>query len=102
MSAAATLRTVRQRDESFARKYVQHGEKTMGVTFPNETPEYRSARAALLKREVTLRREMEAVAALLRTLPPGGEVPEDYSFDCLGADGAPSTVRLSELFRGGD
>jgi predicted dithiol-disulfide oxidoreductase (DUF899 family) len=35
-------------------------------------------------------------------LPPGGEVPEDYSFDCIGADGAPSTVRLSQLFRGGD
>src|SRR5262245_21358385 len=74
----------------------------MGVTFPNETPGYREARAALLQREVALRREMEAVAALLRALPPGGEVPEDYSFDCIDADGAPSTVRLSELFRGGD
>src|SRR5499426_2587269 len=74
----------------------------MGVTFPNETPEYRRARQALLEREVTLRRQMEAVAAELRALPPGGEVPEDYSFDCIGADGAPSTLRLSELFRGGD
>src|SRR5688500_4579887 len=74
----------------------------MSVTFPNETPGYRVARAALLEREVTLRREMEAVAIELRALPPGGEVPEDYSFDCIGADGAPSTVRLSELFRGGD
>jgi predicted dithiol-disulfide oxidoreductase (DUF899 family) len=74
----------------------------MGVTFPNETPEYRRARAALLQREVALRREMEAVAAQLRQLPPGGEVPEDYAFDCIGADGTPSTVRLSALFRGGD
>jgi predicted dithiol-disulfide oxidoreductase (DUF899 family) len=74
----------------------------MGVTFPNETPEYRRARAALLQREVALRREMEAVAAMLRTLPPGGEVPEDYLFDCVGVDGGPSTIRLSELFRGGD
>jgi predicted dithiol-disulfide oxidoreductase (DUF899 family) len=74
----------------------------MGVTFPNETPEYRSARAALLKREVELRREMEAVAAQLRVLPPGGELPEDYLFECIGADGAPSTVRLSTLFHGGD
>jgi len=74
----------------------------MGVTFPNETPEYRRARQALLEREVALRREMEAVAGQLRALPPGGEVPEDYSFDCIGGDGTPATVRLSELFRGGD
>jgi predicted dithiol-disulfide oxidoreductase (DUF899 family) len=45
---------------------------------------------------------MEAVAAELRALPPGGEVPEDYVFDCIGTDGTPSKVRLSELFRGGD
>src|SRR5262245_58477094 len=77
-------------------------EKIMGVMFPNETPEYRRARQALLEREVALRREMEAVAVQLRALPPGGEVPHDYSFDCIGADDAPSTVRLSELFRGGD
>ena len=74
----------------------------MSVTFPNETSEYRRARAALLKREVALRREMEAVAAQLRALPAGGEVPEDYVFDCMGANGAPSKVSLSELFRGGD
>lgn len=74
----------------------------MGGTFPNETPDYRSARAALVEHEVALRRQMEAVATELRALPPGGEVPEDYLFDCIGADGAPSKVRLSELFRGGD
>jgi predicted dithiol-disulfide oxidoreductase (DUF899 family) len=74
----------------------------MSVSFPNETPAYRSARAGLLKREVALRRQMEAVATELRALPPGGEVPEDYVFDCIGADGRPSKVRLSELFRGGD
>ena len=74
----------------------------MSVTFPNETPEYRTARAALLGREIALRRAMEAVAAELRALPPGGEVPKDYLFDCIGADGVPSKVRLSRLFRGGD
>jgi predicted dithiol-disulfide oxidoreductase (DUF899 family) len=74
----------------------------MSVTFPNETVEYRSARTALLEREMALRRGMEAVAAELRALPAGGEVREDYSFDSIGSDGAPSTVRLSELFRGGD
>src|SRR5262245_51164148 len=101
-NAASTPRTGVNGTNRSRQSYLQHAEKTMGVTFPNETPRYREARAALLKREVALRREMEAVAALLRTLPPGGEVPEDYSFDSIGEGGAPSTVRLSELFRGGD
>lgn len=48
------------------------------------------------------RRQMEAVAAQPRALPRGGEVPEDYRFDCIGADGAPETVRMSGPFRGGD
>jgi predicted dithiol-disulfide oxidoreductase (DUF899 family) len=46
--------------------------------FPGESPEYRTARDALLEREIGLRREMEAVAAERRALPPGGVVPEDY------------------------
>jgi predicted dithiol-disulfide oxidoreductase (DUF899 family) len=74
----------------------------MGVTFPNETSEYRAARDALLAREVALRRQMEAVAAALRALPPGGEVPEDYLFDAMGPDDVPVQVRMSDLFRGGD
>jgi predicted dithiol-disulfide oxidoreductase (DUF899 family) len=74
----------------------------MATAFPNESQEYRAARNALLEREVTLRRQMEAVAAELRALPPGGEVPEDYVFDAIGADGTLAQVRLSELFRGGD
>ncbi|MFC4875744.1 DUF899 family protein [Microbulbifer halophilus] len=72
------------------------------MTFPNETAEYRVARDALLKREVELRRQMEAVAGELRALPPGGEVPEDYLFDGIDADGRTTQVQLSELFRGGD
>src|SRR5262245_25302973 len=74
----------------------------MSMSFPNETPAYRSARNALLASEVALRRQMEAVAEQLRALPPGGEVPEDYVFDALGDSGAATVVRLSELFRGGD
>ena len=74
----------------------------MSVSFPNESQDYRTARAALLTREVALRREMESVAAQLRALPPGGAVPEDYVFDCISENGAPGTVRLSELFGGGD
>ena len=73
----------------------------MGVTFPNESPAYRAARNQLLQREVALRREMEAVAAAIRALPPGGPVPEDYEFDHMDAKGAPAKVRLSELFRPG-
>jgi predicted dithiol-disulfide oxidoreductase (DUF899 family) len=73
----------------------------MGVTFPNESPDYRVARNKLLQREVALRREMEAVAAEIRALPPGGPVPEDYEFDHIDPSGTPAKVRLSELFRPG-
>jgi predicted dithiol-disulfide oxidoreductase (DUF899 family) len=71
----------------------------MAVIFPNESPAYRNARNQLLQREVALRREMEAVAAEIRALPPGGAVPEDYEFDHMDAKGQPGKVRLSELFR---
>lgn len=70
----------------------------MTPAFPNETPAYRAARAALLTRELELRRQMEAVAAERRALPPGGEVPQDYSFRGLLPDGSIGTVPLSALF----
>lgn len=73
----------------------------MGVRFPNESPQYRQARDRLLQRETALRREMEAVAAEIRALPPGGPIREDYEFDHIDAKGAPAKVRLSELFRPG-
>ncbi len=73
----------------------------MGVTFPNESREYRCARDALLEQEIALRRQMEAVAVARRALPPGGKVPEDYVFDAAGTDGKPARIRLSELFRDG-
>src|SRR5213080_1069533 len=44
---------------------------------------------------------MEAVAASRRSLPPGGRVPDDYVFQGAGADGAPTNVKLSELFEPG-
>ncbi|MFB9269663.1 DUF899 family protein [Bradyrhizobium erythrophlei] len=74
----------------------------MKVNFPNESSDYRAARDALLKREIQLRREMEAVAAELRALPPGGEMPEDYLFDCVAEDGGLATISLSGLFRDSD
>jgi predicted dithiol-disulfide oxidoreductase (DUF899 family) len=44
---------------------------------------------------------MEVVAAARRKLPPGGVVPEDYVFQGAGPDGAPTDVKLSELFEPG-
>ena len=61
--------------------------------FPNESPEYRQARNSLLTEEIELRRRIERVAALRRALPPGGAIPEDYTFE--SSNGA---VRLSQLF----
>jgi predicted dithiol-disulfide oxidoreductase (DUF899 family) len=73
----------------------------MSLTFPGESAQYREARDRLLKREIELRREMEAVAAARRELPPGGVVPEDYVFQAKAADGSPADVRMSELFAPG-
>jgi predicted dithiol-disulfide oxidoreductase (DUF899 family) len=50
------------------------------VRFPNESEEYRAARASLLAEEIELRRHIERVAAQRRALPPGGEVIGDYRF----------------------
>src|SRR6185295_17629688 len=68
------------------------------VCFPNESAEYRTARNALLEAEIALRRQLEAVAAQRRALPPGGAVPEDYAFERIGANLRPEQVKLSELF----
>jgi predicted dithiol-disulfide oxidoreductase (DUF899 family) len=54
-----------------------------------------------LEREIELRRVMEAVAVARRQLPPGGSVAMDYVFQGSGANGAPTDVRLSELFEPG-
>jgi predicted dithiol-disulfide oxidoreductase (DUF899 family) len=68
------------------------------LSFPNESAEYRAARNKLLDAEIALRRQIEEVAAMRRALPPGGEVPEDYAFERIGANQWPEKVRLSELF----
>ncbi len=73
----------------------------MSIMFPGESAEYRAARDRLLEQEIGLRRATEAVAAARRELPPGGIVPEDYVFHGSGVDGAPTGVRLSELFAPG-
>jgi predicted dithiol-disulfide oxidoreductase (DUF899 family) len=64
--------------------------------FPGESAKYRMARNKLLKSEIALRRQLEAVAGERRKLPLGGALKEDYVFD--GADGP---VRLSDFFAAG-
>jgi predicted dithiol-disulfide oxidoreductase (DUF899 family) len=68
------------------------------LSFPNESPEYRTARNDLLEAEIALRRQIEAVSAQRRALPPGGAVAEDFVFERIGAKERPEQVRLSELF----
>lgn len=66
---------------------------------PNESPEYRRAREALLVEEIELRRHIERVAAQRRALPPGGEVKGDYQFmgEASGVQGA-NPIGIAELF----
>ncbi|WP_171052652.1 DUF899 family protein [Ruegeria sediminis] len=66
----------------------------MTVSLPNESREYRAARANLLAAETDLRAKAEEVAALRRTLPRGGDVPEDYLFH----DPAGQPALMSSLF----
>jgi predicted dithiol-disulfide oxidoreductase (DUF899 family) len=63
--------------------------------YPNESPEYRKARQALLAEEIELRRHIERVAEQRRALPPGGEVTKSYRF--VGEQGP---VSLGDLFNG--
>src|SRR3954452_13747918 len=62
------------------------------LRYPNESSEYRAARTALLHDEISLRAQIEAVAARRRALPPGGEVPEDYVFERIGKNATPEKV----------
>jgi predicted dithiol-disulfide oxidoreductase (DUF899 family) len=71
------------------------------VRFPGESAKYRSARNSLLKDEMALRAQIEAVAAKRRKLPLGGEIPEDYVFDEVAANGDVRQIRMSELFAPG-
>ncbi|HWC85261.1 MAG TPA: DUF899 family protein [Solirubrobacteraceae bacterium] len=66
--------------------------------FPGESSEYRRERNRLLDAEVDLRRATERVAAQRRGLPPGGAVPEEYTFEAV-ADGG--EVGFSQLFAPG-
>jgi predicted dithiol-disulfide oxidoreductase (DUF899 family) len=71
--------------------------ETNKAHFPNESPEYRAARNALLAEEIELRRHIERVAAQRRALPAGGTLPQDFEF--VSENGP---VRLSALFGDND
>ena len=70
--------------------------------FPGESQTYRSTRDELLAAELELRRQTEAVAAMRRALPLGGEIKEDYAFDedraPLGSGEDIAQTQLSDLF----
>jgi predicted dithiol-disulfide oxidoreductase (DUF899 family) len=53
----------------------------LGMHWPNESEPYRRAREALLRAEIELRAQEEAIAAQRRALPDGGLVIEEYTFD---------------------
>ena len=72
------------------------------VRFPGESDDYRKKRDELLKAEIGLRRQIEAVAAQRRKLPLGGVVPREYTFEEWdAAKNAARPVRLADLFEDG-
>ena len=70
------------------------------LVYPNESQAYRDAREALLKDEQELVDKTKALAEKRRTLPPGGELKEDYVFQWAsdGKVGKLASVKFSELF----
>jgi len=66
--------------------------------YPNESREYREARDALLQEERELVEKVKALAAKRRTLPRGGQLKEDYTFQWANDGRVGQSVRFSELF----
>jgi len=74
------------------------GTKMSEPVYPNESKEYRKARAALLKDEQELVNRVKALAAKRRKLPPGGQLKEDYVFQWANDGKVGKSVKFSELF----
>jgi predicted dithiol-disulfide oxidoreductase (DUF899 family) len=68
------------------------------LRYPNESKEYRAARAALLKEEQELVDKVRSVADKRRKLPSGGELKEDYVFLWANDGKVGKPVKFSELF----
>ena len=67
------------------------------LQYPNESPEYRSARDRLLQEELALREQTERVAEQRRKLPPGGLLKENYVFE-ERVDGKTRRTTFADLF----
>lgn len=63
------------------------------IQFPNESDQYRKSRNELLQKEIELRKTIEEVSALRRTLPHGGILKNDYFFE----EGAASLTDLETV-----
>jgi Bacterial protein of unknown function (DUF899) len=70
------------------------------LRYPNESREYREARDSLLKEEQELVDKVKSVAERRRSLPPGGELKEDYVFQWANDGKVGQTVRFSGAARG--
>jgi predicted dithiol-disulfide oxidoreductase (DUF899 family) len=66
--------------------------------YPNESRQYRDARAALLKDEQELIDKVKSVAEKRRQLPLGGQLKEDYVFQWANDGKVGKSVKFSELF----
>ena len=66
--------------------------------YPNEGPQYRQAREALLQEEIALIAQVKAVAEKRRQLPLGGKLKDDYVFVGANDDTRGDEIRFSELF----
>jgi predicted dithiol-disulfide oxidoreductase (DUF899 family) len=68
------------------------------LRYPNESREYRAARDALMKEEQELVDKVKALAARRRSLPRGGHLKEDYTFQWANDGKVGKSVKFSELF----
>jgi len=68
------------------------------LRYPNESQEYRDARDALLQEERELVEKVKSVAAKRRSLPRGGKLKEDYTFQWASDGKVGQSVKFSELF----
>jgi predicted dithiol-disulfide oxidoreductase (DUF899 family) len=68
------------------------------LRYPNESRAYRDARDALFKEEQALVDKVKSVAEKRRSLPPGGQLKEDYVFQWANDGKVGESVKFSELF----
>src|SRR5262245_20645032 len=66
--------------------------------YANESRDYREARDSLLKDEQERVDKVKSVAERRRTLPPGGQLKEDYVFQWANDGKVGDSVKFSELF----